>query len=82
MILPTWEEIDEMVNNKEALTPIEQFIYDEMPMEADDPDFMNRLNAALDHAASQCCYCGSENVIVECGSCKERRVFGTRERHR
>ena len=25
----------------------------------------------------KCYCCGSENVIIECGSCKERRVFGT-----
>lgn len=53
MILPTWEEIDEKINNKETLSPIEQFIYDEMPMETDDPTFMKRLNAALDYTISQ-----------------------------
>ena len=31
-----------------------------------------------DNSGSPKCYCcGSENVIIECGSCKERRVFGT-----
>lgn len=35
-------------------------------------------NSTSNNSGSPKCYCcGSENVIIECGSCKERRVFGT-----
>jgi hypothetical protein len=26
--------------------------------------------------APKCLYCGSENIIIECGDCKEKRWFG------
>lgn len=34
-------------------------------------------NTATNSGSPKCYCCGSENVIIECGSCKERRVFGT-----
>lgn len=34
-------------------------------------------SGANNNASPKCGCCGSENVIVECGDCKERRTFGT-----
>lgn len=35
-------------------------------------------SGTMPNTGSPKCYCcGSENVIIECGACKERRVFGT-----
>jgi hypothetical protein len=35
------------------------------------------LKPSHNSGSPKCYCCGSENVIIECGSCKERRVFGT-----
>lgn len=48
-----------------------------------DIDYVNWLETMVENGSShntgspKCYCCGSENVIIECGSCKERRVFGT-----
>lgn len=34
-------------------------------------------SASHNSGSPKCYCCGSENVVIECGSCKERRVFGT-----
>ena len=34
-------------------------------------------SASHNSGSPKCYCCGSENVIIECGSCKDRRVFGT-----
>jgi len=64
MVLPTWDEIDKKRERKEELSPIEQFIYDEAPMETDDPTFMGRLNAALDYAVRQ--HQSRDSAMVQC----------------
>ena len=39
---------------------------------------VNESPTTANNSGSPKCYCcGSENVIIECGECKERRVFGT-----
>ena len=34
-------------------------------------------SASHNSGSPKCYCCGSENVIIECGSCKDHRVFGT-----
>ena len=51
MELPTWKEIEDRIENKEPLTPIEQFIYDDMsPVEE---GAFERLGQAIDYAVEQ-----------------------------
>ena len=73
MILPDWKEIEGRIENKEPLTPIEQFIYDDMsPVEE---GAFKRLEAAIDYAVDQAK--AKMPTLEECQAHVQREMWGS-----
>jgi hypothetical protein len=51
MIFPTWKEFESRIENNEELTPLEQFIYEDMSLR--DVGSFKRLGQAIDYAVEQ-----------------------------